>query len=1265
MNLLNYEQLKQILTIKEGVAVVSSAGLTPNIADLLSKNNAGQPITILSAIPGDGDGIAETIVITGRSHFLNIPDLGVELRAHADEAGNVQLTLKYKLLGDNPGPNDWKFSKSFPTMPQIVDYDRPSGDPLAFPLDDLPLYQSYYYLTSQKQQEPDFKIELQTGINFVSLMRPTGIVGILATIFGEIAPFTLHGTIRLPANTDIAIPIPLQSYPWDAVQPVPGILLQADLGLRTTLSALTFEGAVFRVYAPHSEEWLLENDTYQPIFAYSGKLSIPSAELELDLTAPLVPGGNELLLLGQFKGVRLSKLAQLADIAGTDSLLSQLPEQIRSMGDALGKLELVGAGIELVVGGSGFEVAMTSLTIGMPDLNWHVWDDHFQIDRILSQFTVLDPFSRSASPSFEVSVFGTFEIEGVPIDIYADSRNGFQINAQLAEKQTIPLKRLMETYVPGVPAPSDLTINALSVSVAPARYYAMSLAMAMEPDPWVIDVGFSKLTIQDVVLAFTYPKGGPVAGTFGGSITFGDAFKLNVRYDIPGDFLIAGYFPEINLTRVLGKLVNQQAPIPSAFDLTLTQSSVMIQKKGANYTFLFATEMESLGTFAMEVRRVSGDNKWGFAAGLSLRSPRLSSLPGLGALSMFEDIFSLQNLFLIVSSFEDIKFTFPEVASFNPPEVGKGTIALPIRTGGVIAGLNLHADWVIHTGNRQQNLLKNFLGLDPQIGITLQVGFNPSKDSRLYVSYVTQIQSHPLTCQFGGQIQNGSVGLFLKGEMTVDIQNTPQTFTLELVFVANGALFSASMRGNQPIDFGVFQIGNLALEIGVNWEGIPSLGVAGSITSGHFDSSIAVFFDSTDVRKSMLAGSLSNLTLKDVLDTLTGDTIPSEINGFLDQVKLSGTSDFEIPLELADDLDNLHIDKVAQAFQTYGKIQIPSELSSLYVVKAEAGKTWFITDLTKNMRHYQIRTNTRTGKIEVSLEAQFYCALDEVKIAGLQPFKQEVYVNGKLSLFGLEAQATIDINLNEGIAIDATMSRIEIGGGKLFAIESHDGKSGPLISASTFNQPQQTVEAFRSPHFCLSGRMNLLGLTRDVYVNLSKDGLVFELNGQMTPFLYMDVHGHIQQLDNMGIGGNIKVGLNDFDLGPLGKVSLATGAEGALDIGVSGEKVTAAFKAGFQFAGQGFKIPFELDVKTEALVHIAETAWEKAKEALLDYLKDGAIWAELVAKKFIHGVENMVKVLQEYFHKTLEQAKAIVEKALEIAEEAAKYCAMTTAAKHL
>ena len=614
--------------------------------------------------------------------------------------------------------------------------------------------------------------------------------------------------------------------------------------------------------------------------------------------------------------------------------------------------------------------------------------------------------------------------------------------------------------------------------------------------------------------------------------------------------------------------------------------------------------MEGLGSFAFEARKVSG-SQWGFAAGLDLSAGQPSKVPGLSAISRFEKAFRLQKLMLVMSSFENANFQFPDLAQFNNPLINAKKLSLPSQANGVTAGLNIFGEWALDTKNKQHNLLRKLLRLHPTLGVTLQVGENPEKNAKLFVRYDTKLNGHPFEVEFGGMVQSGEIGLFLTGTATVKIQKQPQTFDVNMIFVENGAFISADMKGPSAVHFGAFKLSELALEIGVDWEGVPSLGIAATIDGANFDSSIAIFFDSADPAKSLVAGAVSDLTLKDVVDTLAGKAVPSAIDPFpRPSTRCStrsgsrGRTSSRSPGNLAQELDHLQFDKVSAAFQSQGGARIPASSSRLHLVVGSKGSVWYLTDLT-TMRHYQLKK--KGSQIVVSVEAQFYCAPQATSIGTIR-FPQGFYINAALEFLGFEASATININANKGVAIDAQMDKIVIGNEFLFCIKEDKGKGGPKVSAATFSQPKQPVKAFRSPHFYINGKLEMLGLSEGIFITLSEKGFEFDLNGHLLPGVFFEVKGYFAGPKHLGVSGTVKVGLGTINLGPIGKIHINSDAEGTVGIEVHGNTITATLKANFEVAGKKHRIgTFHLDVKGKALAQLPETLLKEAEQVLREF----------------------------------------------------------------
>src|SRR5690606_21616605 len=140
-------------------------------------------------------------------------------------------------------------------------------------------------------------------------------------------------------------------------------------------------------------------------------------------------------------------------------------------------------------------------------------------------------------------------------------------------------------------------------------------------------------------------------------------------------------------------------------------------------------------------------------------------------------------------------------------------------------------------------------------------------------------------------------------------------------------------------------LSNVGLVVGMSWEAIPSVGITASIAVERFHSSIAIFFDSADPSRSMLAGAVSGLTLADVLETFAGDVAPSEVDAILSRIGLVGTGEFTLDPDVARALDERDFDDIVAAFAAQG-VRIPTAASHVVLAEGRKGEHWFLTDMT-------------------------------------------------------------------------------------------------------------------------------------------------------------------------------------------------------------------------------------------------------------------------------------------------------------------------------
>lgn len=1223
---MQYVDLRNALAINAGTLTITSGTLTANIAALINSTYAGQPIVLTQASYGAGDGQNNTVVIAGTAAFQNVSAVAVTLRAWIDGSGTAQITLRYALLGTAALPGaTWKFSTSFPDLPPVIDWAGTADAPMVIPLDALPLTEAALVVASSAGQDPLRGVPLTAGLNFVGQMQPTGIASHIANLFGVNQALTISGTVNLPSLGQSAPILGAQQNPWEVSNPPPGIVLRAALSPAVQIGNLKLSNGTFLVYSPPSMAWQNRNPDYRAQLAFLLQLQVPSAGLAVNVVAPIDVGARSLSLQCAFATQVLPSWNKLLDLAGTDQLFAQLPQSIQSLAGAVSAIRLNELGLSLSINPGSTPVvslSQVSLSVELPGVSWQVFDPRFRVENLACQFDIVKPLSQ---PTFDVTLSGMLLVAGALLKIQAKKSEGFVVRGELATATTLPLNNLFSTYGQGLVPVGNLTVNELRLMVDPQKEYSFLMSLANSSTPWLIDLGPVSLGVSDVVARLDSPVSGPLAASFAGTVQLGEA-RLNINVDLPGEFAVQGRLERTSLIGLLFNLCGNPLNLPSGFDVVLENASVLVKKRGASLVFQLAAQIDGFGLFALEVR--NADLGWGGAVGISFAG-RLSSIPGLATLGVFEDVFQLQKFVLLASSFADPGFNFPDVASFNAPELGGQSLSVP--AGGIVAGLNAMAEWRINTGDNRQKLLKQLLGLDPTVRVMLQVPQNPSQQALLYVAYSTKICGHPFDCRFGGRMSPTGIGLFLSGNLRCSIQGNEQVFAVSLNYTENGALLSASMSGAQPIDCGAFKLANLALAIGINWEGIPSLGLAATIATSAFASSVAVFFDSTNPSKSMVAGSLSDLSLKQIVNGLTGGAAPSVVDNVLDLVQLTGTQRVVLPPTLVADLNSGNLAGIATAFAGVG-IAIPSAPEQILVVRDDSGQKWYLTDLLHGARHYQIVLSSEG--LVASLQTQFYFAPQQTTIGALAPFQPGSYVNAGLSVLGFKGSTTVDISANQGIYAKATLDRIVIGSERFFNVSSVAGNSGPQMSLATFSRPQDPVPEFRSPHLFIDGQLNLLGVSKRVYAHLDPStGFNFALGGVLAPSVSFNLNGAFRDPLHFAASGSVNANIGSVDLGFLGSVSIDSGVNASFAASFDGHNASAEFEGSLQFAGQTLSIPrFSLDVHTQSLADTAQILAARAITALRGFLSDAFRWAQCVYAGFITGVNAVANVLRDVFH---------------------------------
>ncbi|WP_282126781.1 hypothetical protein [Marinifilum flexuosum] len=1276
-NITNYQELKNQLAIVDN-GVIIQKDLSDTITQLTTDCYDSQAIVITEAKSGPGDGENEKVVIQGVSNFLNRTNLPLVATFYIDDQQKVQVLIEYTLVGDTRTPTSWSFSSSFPDLPTVNGFQSKLNPKPTSPLDELIFINSSLVVTTEAQKSTTPNVDLAYGINFIGKMKPTNILGILENTIGNSQLLTVSGTITLPKATEVTVPLLTLQYPWDLEKPSPGISLKIDLDINLYMSSMTFNQASFLIYSPTSTDWQIKNPSFEPITAYSGMLDVPSAEITVKISGIMEPGETEMLLRGDFKGVTVKKLASMVGIAGTDNLIGSMPDDIKKAGDVLGKLELESTSILLSLNSGKIKVLGAYFTIGIPELNWSIWEDHFTVDSISCGFSIRNPLTN---PNVSVIISGQVDIEGVKVDIGASTLDGFTVYARTADKLTIPLKQLVSTYAPSIPAPSDLTIDKLQLGVSPKKRYSFALAMAGKPNEWTIPIGTTGFTVGDVVMNFRYLSGGSISGSVGGAIALGDIATISVAYDIPGDVIIRGDFPSVSLSEIVSILLQKKIEVPNGFDLTFTQSYIILQKKQSDYKMELGTVIDDIGSLAFVLQK--GDTGWGFAAGLQIELDQLSKLTGgVGnGVKAFTSWFPFQNFTLAISTLKDQSFTFPGFKQFNQKSLGNSKIALPAIAQGIQPGFYLYTSTVFTKKNKILGALIDLLKipegtqLDGFVAyLTQKQQFQLGVSLTTFLTPVSDVSQRTCSGDLGYKngcisgtimvIAGGSDGFAfsLMATLKTIIEETNLEFDVVLTVVENGVFASGSLKTSKPIAFGPLQVGDLALELGISFEGIPSFGFAGELmVDDLFDSTLAVMVNTSNPAESMIAGALSNLTMGDVVDKMVGvvdEDIPQPIKKVLDEVAIGGSKDgaFQVPkgspsTTLVDALNNFKGEVIQSNFTNYGKLSsFPSSSEGMMIFNDSDNGKWYITEKSgsgsnSTVTHWQLSQVSTDSAVSVSKEAQFYFVPSPTGVnIGTFFYPQGMKISGQIQFLMFKVDVDIDIEINKGIKVDAEMDKISFISDNLFSITAEEGGGGPQVSISTFAQPSAPPK-FQKPHFYINGKMTMLGASSGVFVDINESGANFEISGSSLGGIFKgDLSGNFSA-ERMNIDGDISVGIPPINLGKLGKWDINKGVYASANVYADIQKgdFGAFFTAGFELAGSKHSLGIiSLNVNVDKLSDLTSKFFEAVKEFLKKVFTDPKYWAEMAAKVLGWVEDEIEGVLTNVFGLSFDEAKKIL-----------------------
>ncbi|MFC6704581.1 hypothetical protein [Flexivirga alba] len=492
-------------------------------------------------------------------------------------------------------------------------------------------------------------------------------------------------------------------------------------------------------------------------------------------------------------------------------------------------------------------------------------------------------FTRTADGT-EIDITGTASFAGagmvvnVKRDPSATGAAAWSLHAGLTDGATLNASAVAAAY--GLTVASSLPDLILSGCALDATLDGSAVSFtATSPSQWTVPVGPDGISVGKVAVAFSRTTTGST-GSVSGTVHLGGV-DIPIAYAVPGGLTlhatVDSVAPFALIQDVVGAAgVGALSLPPELVSLALTDVVLAIDVDKAELSF--AASGPGFKRVQAVVRKGTG---WGFAVGIELDDDyRFSSLsPALTGL----DTVHLPDALIVISSFDDTAFTFDELQ----PVAGKGVSEGVLLDGRLdLSGLGAdkflgeaHLDVKAEIGPSLADL-----ELDAGVGdITIADGV---------VLKEAKFALHP---------DPENVSISVSGAVDVTIDSSPLEFIGGVSVVPNGISFFATMKGTWQDPFGAKGIAltDVSLQIGSDFEGVPSIGIAGGLTIGAFQGNAAVSFNSQNPAQSVLIVAFNHLSLMDVVDTfcpsqVTAD-IPADVQGTLAGISLENVDLYVVP----------------------------------------------------------------------------------------------------------------------------------------------------------------------------------------------------------------------------------------------------------------------------------------------------------------------------------------------------------------------------------
>ena len=724
-----------------------------------------------------------------------------------------------------------------------------------------------------------------------------------------------------------------------------------------------------------------------------------------------------------------------------------------------------------------------------------------------------------------------------------------QMSAELKPGESIDVERLVDQLLPQLKGP-PLECTGLRF-YGGLRDHSLSLYVDLAGE-WRVPIGPTGLGIDRLSLHMAR-SGGQTTGFVAGDLRIAGV-ALNTRWQVPGGLVLQAAIDELNMLETIESVVGKRAldglPLSLGF-LDTVLSDVNVGVDFTRNTFNLGATADGLGRAELFVQKA--DSGWGFGLGVYLgQGFKLSTLhKSLDVL----DGFALQGPYVVLSSFTARTLALPSQPQRSSTEMQRG--------------LNLHLPATLKPTGALKPLRK-ILG-DDGASVTLS-GALTTDGVRVEGALAGFELSKGVSFESAGSrvavAKEGATSFALFGRVLVKTRDELR-FTGDLVTQPTGASLSATMEGTWDEPFGIdgLSLADVALTVGINASGLPTVGIAGTTRIGSFDGSFALLLNSIDPMASAVVLKFNELSLGMMLESVLSPKVREDIPEQLWSVVDSGYEDVDIYL-------------------------VPK---STYI-----GQNYYPQGF-----RFKGTTNLLGWRAQVDAKLGYTSGL---KLQGSTEPLRLIKIKNKY-VFELSASRS---NLFKDV--DAASK----GEPQAFDAETDDTSAKPPEGVreadarpSALGGPQLRVSLgpLEPPSFLLSSRASLLGVTQDVLAQVDASGAKFSLlrEDPLSRFAVSCTAGK----SGLAVDGSLDFDLDlDLDLKipgtgeSLGRVKLKTRLSSALTLSIDGEAFYLDASASFRWKGTRLKVPkIVVTVAISDVEDVIKQVTKKLKDEAHDIFK--------------------------------------------------------------